>query len=334
MAKAKKAERGEILKIELLQKPALFRGLQPDELAKLAASSALQSFNDGEAVFCHGEEGDALYIVKKGAVRIVDPKTDPPTDIARFIEGELFGEMDLFEEAPRSFDALAEGTTELLVLPKPGLKFESLLSKETKLFSRILTRLLSQIANRIREANRLVSEKAPWLEELKHQLYYDKLTGLYNKTYFDEEFSREIQEHGEGAAFLAVKPDNFKLINDGYGHEAGDKVLSLLANTLAEQAAPDGQAFRLRGDELFIVLKNKNRAATLKLAREILASVKQINLAEMVGDWGLQLTVSLGIAFYPSESFTPAQVLDLAVKRMFLARQAGGDRLIGEEGDA
>ena len=334
MAKAKKAERDELLKIELLQRPALFKGLQPEELAKLSASSALQSFKDGESVFCHGEEGEALYIVKKGAVRIVDPKTDPPTDIARFIEGELFGELDLFEETPRSFDALAEGATQLLILPRPGLKFESLLAKEPELFSRILTRLLSQIANRIREANRLVSEKAPWVEELKRQLYYDKLTGLYNKTYFDEEFSREIQEQGAMVAFIAVKPDNFKLINDGYGHEAGDKALSLLAESLVKEAAPDGQVFRLGGDELFIVLKAKDWAAASRVAQNILRSVKEINLGEVVGNSGLRLTVSLGVACYPTERLTPAQVLELAVKRMFLARQAGGDRLTGEEGDA
>ncbi|HEQ72490.1 MAG TPA: cyclic nucleotide-binding domain-containing protein, partial [Spirochaetia bacterium] len=104
----------------LLERVSLFRELRPEELELIAAYSDLVHFSDGETIFTHGTNGESLYIVSGGAVRIIADGTGTGQDIARFIGGELFGELDLFEESVRTVDAVAEGRTDLLIFPRPG----------------------------------------------------------------------------------------------------------------------------------------------------------------------------------------------------------------------
>jgi CRP-like cAMP-binding protein len=244
-------------KKELLKRVSLFQKLKDEELSLVALYSSFSEFKDGETVFAAGTDGESLFVVKKGLVRIVAENEGELRDIARFIEGELFGELDLFEDTPRSAAALAETDTTLLVFPQPGLVFSSLLAQHPALFARILNKLLAQISVRIRETNTLLSEKTPWIDDLRKQLLYDKLTGLYNKSYLEDELKTELARWGGVTSLLAVKPDNFKLINDGYGHEAGDKALRLLAEAVKSGVGRDDIVVRFRGDEFIAILPKK-----------------------------------------------------------------------------
>src|SRR5208337_1651084 len=101
--------------------------------------------------------------------------------------------------------------------------------------------------------DRLISEKAPWIEDLKRQLLRDKLSGLYNRAYLEEELPRLVAA-GRPVSLLVVKPDNFKTINDTCGHEAGDKTLVLIAEALKSCLTEGDLGIRYRGDEYCAVL--------------------------------------------------------------------------------
>ena len=154
-------------KKDLLKRVALFRRLKEDELDLVVQYSGFSAYRDGEEIFAAGTNGESLFVVQRGSVRILAAKDGETRDIAQFIEGELFGELDLFEDALRANGAAAEGETVLLAFPRPGLEFTSLLKKHPSLFARILTKLIQQISQRLRETNKLVSEKTPWVDDLR-----------------------------------------------------------------------------------------------------------------------------------------------------------------------
>jgi diguanylate cyclase (GGDEF)-like protein len=314
-------------KRDLLKRVALFRKLKEDELDLVVQYSGFAAYRDGEQIFAPGTNGESLFVVRRGRVRILAEKEGESRDIAEFIEGELFGELDLFEDAPRANGAVAESETVLLAFPRPGLDFASLLKKHPALFARILTKLLAQISQRLRETNKLVSEKTPWIDDLRRQLLYDKLTGLYNKSYLEEDFRVELARSRQPTSLLAIKPDNFKVVNDGYGHEAGDKALRLLADTVKAGIGGEGVGVRYRGDELMAVLPRRGEPEARRVAEQLLIDIKAIDLEPVINAKGVVLTAAIGVASYPAHAAAADELVAKAVADMFEARRAGGDRV-------
>jgi len=174
----RKNVRGTAGKTALLKRASLFSQLSPDELTLIARYSGYRKFEPGQVIFPQGTHREELYLVKEGSVSIRRRGDDEAEqEIARFVDGEVFGEMDLLGTVPRSASAVADGAATLLVFPD-GIEFARLLDTHPDTFARVLRKLLGEIARRIRAIDRLMSEKTPWIEDLKRQLHRDRLTGL------------------------------------------------------------------------------------------------------------------------------------------------------------
>ena len=106
-------------KEEFLMQVPLFQALRSEDMKALFNSTRLREIKKGEVLFRKGSEGTALYIVKKGRVKIVLPsKVGDEVILAIFSEGDFFGEMALLDGMPRSADAVALEPSELLVLDR------------------------------------------------------------------------------------------------------------------------------------------------------------------------------------------------------------------------
>ena len=104
---------------DFLKQVPLFQSLRPEDMKLLSASVRTQSVKKGGALFHQGSEGTALYIIKKGSVKIVLPsRRGDEVILAIFSEGDFFGEMALLDGLPRSADAVALESCELLVLSR------------------------------------------------------------------------------------------------------------------------------------------------------------------------------------------------------------------------
>ena len=130
----------------------MFKGRKDSTLATLEAAMETRHFKAGEPLFSLGDQGDELFLVRRGAIRILLPLKDgPPRHLATFNQGNFFGEMAFLDGEPRSANAVAHTDTDLFVLSRA--QFETLAMVHKKLAIGLLTGLASTLAIRLRYSN-------------------------------------------------------------------------------------------------------------------------------------------------------------------------------------
>lgn len=321
-------------KLDLLSSVDLFSQLSQEDVSVLAEHAGFYEFDPGEYIFRAGTAERELFVIERGEVRIVKRGEDGrEIDLARFVAGESFGEQDFLSDAVRSASAVSEGASRVLVFPTRGTSFDELMMDHPQLFARMLHQFLVIVAGRIRSTNRLVGENSSWVQELRQQVFGDKLTGLYSKSYLDDELAGLLSRNRGEAGIMIVKPDNFKLINDTFGHEVGDHVLRILANRLKGLLEEAGIAVRFRGNEFAVVLPSTPADAVLAKAQEIREGLAQADLSPVTGDERVPLTFSVGLTVYPVHGSSGEELVKHAHQLVFQARDEGGDRVLTPHDD-
>jgi diguanylate cyclase (GGDEF)-like protein/PAS domain S-box-containing protein len=180
-----------------------------------------------------------------------------------------------------------------------------------------------------------VSEARALRERLAHQASHDPLTGLLNRREIELRLAQALDaaRRGAGGAFLYLDLDQFKVLNDGCGHAAGDALLVELGGVLRE-ALPTGAAIgRLGGDEFGVLLPSATPGQALRVAEALRARVAALRFT-----WDgrcHRLGASIGIAAVDAAAGRPADVLAAADTACFAAKDAGRDRVhAGAAGDA
>ena len=165
-----------------------------------------------------------------------------------------------------------------------------------------------------------ISERRRLEDELRHQAFHDSLTGLANRALFADRLSHALErrDHGEvGVLFFDV--DDFKLINDGLGHAAGDGLLMQVAQRLSELVRGGDTAARLGGDEFAVLLERTTQAEAVVVAERIVQSfVKPFDVA----GHSVIARASIGVALGHAGS-AAAEVLREADAAMYTAKGRG-----------
>ena len=149
----------------------------------------------------------------------------------------------------------------------------------------------------------------------------DPLTGLGNHRHFHERLQRELQtadEHGTPLTLCFVDIDDFKKINDRFGHPSGDRVLSQVAGRLRQ----GGEAFRLGGDEFALLFVDSDEAAALAAADSIVERIGALDL-DHIGN----VTVSAGLATFPVQGHGRDELIRLADSALYWAKEHGKNRV-------
>jgi diguanylate cyclase (GGDEF)-like protein len=169
--------------------------------------------------------------------------------------------------------------------------------------------------------------------ELHEQAVHDSLTKLFNRGYLNDALDREVhraQRHQHPISVLMIEIDDFKLFNDNFGHDAGDAVLQKVAALIQESTRRDDIACRFGGDEFTMILP----LTTLEMAQECAERLRESarHLTVFHEDRQLKnLTLSIGIAAYPSHGATGLLTLRAADKAMYRAKLAGKNRVMTAE---
>lgn len=153
---------------------------------------------------------------------------------------------------------------------------------------------------RLEHAEQKLAAHEQRIAQLEQQVTRDELTGLLNRRGFFDAFMTEMDRmkrgHSTGGLLILVDLDNFKMINDTYGHQAGDAALRLVGKTLAANSRAMDACARLGGDEFVLLLANTEREKSLARAQNL---IKQLNSLSLVW-YGAELPIraSLGLKDY------------------------------------
>ncbi len=166
--------------------------------------------------------------------------------------------------------------------------------------------------------------------ELSHLADFDSLTNLPNRRLFDDRMEQAFRRHarkGEGPiALLFIDINDFKPINDRFGHLYGDRVLQATADRLREEVRIGDTVSRWAGDEFALIIEDANRDLVDALIERL-----QRRIAKPLEVYGHQFTLStaIGSAFYPEEADSPASLLKLADQRMYEAKKNSKGKVTG-----
>lgn len=161
----------------------------------------------------------------------------------------------------------------------------------------------------------------------------DALTRLLNRKYLPVVLNKEVahaRQHGTGFAVLAIDVDNFKHINDSYGHDAGDLVLQQLAVVLSNNCRAGDYIFRLGGEEFFMLLVDIDQEDAEKAAQNVRQAVEDESF-RLSNDRALQVTVSVGLAMYNGHPDYQL-LMRRADDALYQAKHEGRNRVVLAEG--
>lgn len=170
-------------------------------------------------------------------------------------------------------------------------------------------------------------------EALQFQATRDPLTGLYNRRHFNETLEIEIAKADRLGAPLSVAAfdlDRFKSVNDQYGHESGDVVLTRFAALLKEKSRKSDAAFRIGGEEFVLLLPGTDVPGAVRCVENIRSSLEltQISLS---GAMTIKVTVSCGVAQLPEHGKDGKSLLRAADDALYKAKEQGRNRIVVAE---
>jgi diguanylate cyclase (GGDEF)-like protein len=165
---------------------------------------------------------------------------------------------------------------------------------------------------------------------VKHRIWLDPLTGIFNRRYFENQLSKELQrasryEHNLSVLFIDI--DQFKRINDEFGHQIGDHALEELAEILERSVRSVDVVARYGGDEFIVLLPETKKSYAKKTADRILKYIKhhdffkdKLNVKE--------LAVSIGVAGFPEDAGGTYELIKKADNALYQAKHEGGNQAV------
>lgn len=160
-------------------------------------------------------------------------------------------------------------------------------------------------------------------EELEKMVVTDHLTKLYSRNYLDEKLSSSMEEDGQGT-FILIDLDNFKYINDTFGHQVGDEVLIQVANIIEHNIRSSDVGARWGGEELAIYLPNVSLETGISIAERLVVKVSEQS--------NPRVTISCGVSYWKSDCFDTAHSLfSRADKALYVAKETGKNKVVIEE---
>ncbi len=164
-------------------------------------------------------------------------------------------------------------------------------------------------------------------KELQHLSLFDELTGLANRRNYDQTLETQFklaQRNKSPLSLIICDIDFFKLYNDEYGHQQGDKCLADVAQMIGSMAnRPTDLACRYGGEEFTVILPDTNLEGALKIAEKIRLAVYESGIEHKASRVADVITLSLGVSTYFGQLKSSEQLTNLADKALYQAKQKG-----------
>ena len=183
-----------------------------------------------------------------------------------------------------------------------------------------------ELAKRFGDAAALALDNAQIRQRLEHQAQTDPLTGLFNHRAFHERLRQALAEASRShdvISLLMLDIDDFKRVNDVYGHGAGDEILRSLADTLKDAVRATDVVYRLGGEEFAIVIASRSPESAEQLANRLVECVEATEF-----DPAGRITISVGLARGPEHAMNPRELIACAEAAMMTAKARGKNQIV------
>ncbi len=294
----------------ILASVPLFRKCTPEQLNALVQHASEQVYPSGHVVTRQGEPSENLWVLLSGRVRVVEATADGQAEmlLGELGKAEIFGELGILRDQPRSATVIAVDRTQCLVIRQRD--FMAVLQESPELANA----LLRIVAGRLYDADRKLARYAP-----------DPLTGLASRRAFHEQYRRlaaGARRRKNGLLLMTLDVVKLKSVNDGFGYALGDEVLRTVADALAESTRTTDVIARYGGDEFAVLLLD-----ALPKDVEIVAARVRDKLAALGVQRRLPVSVecSTGIAWTQSPPDTAEEFLREADRDMQEKKAARGE---------
>lgn len=181
----------------------------------------------------------------------------------------------------------------------------------------ILIKRLSRVSNQLEEE----------LARTTYSATHDAMSGLSNRAYFFQRLEdkiKEVRRNKESFIVMYLDLDDFKQINDTWGHHFGDSVIKEIARRIKSQAREGDLVARLGGDEFALVLHSA--AASINLSRFTQRLINSITEPVIIGSNKVQVTVSIGISMFPDNGSSAQELVNSADHSMYVSKKSGRNR--------
>jgi len=182
-------------------------------------------------------------------------------------------------------------------------------------------------------------EKRTELESMFHQYLYaaattDRMTQLFNRYYFIEQFKKQIaysKRYKKIFSILMIDIDDFKKVNDKYGHPVGDETLKFIAFKIMTSVRENDLACRYGGEEFAIILPETDSNGAHFVANRMRKAIESDTLA--MDEYTINVTISIGISSFPKDSKDWKKLIKIADERLYIAKKRGKNRVVAEDED-
>jgi len=176
---------------------------------------------------------------------------------------------------------------------------------------------------------RTLLEFKAYLDVCEEAAFTDHLTGLANRRRFERQLEREVarvERFEHPFTLLMLDIDNFKNLNDNFGHDAGDDAIRRLSRVLREGTRGIDLAARIGGEEFAVLLVETRKDVGFEVAERLRASIKSLEIPRAG-----HITASFGVAECPSDAQTAAEILKASDVALYEAKRNGRDQVVALE---
>jgi len=258
-----------------------------------------------------------LYDMTKEITRHFNEQEAFNIFIKKLKENVVIEECQLVEDASESFKGGIPGDQGVFVLKSKERKLGVLLYKGLEAQDKEKFAILAhQFA--------LALRRLKLYKDIETLAITDGLTGVYTRRYFIERFDEEIKRASlrkSSVAFLMIDADHFKMINDQHGHLTGDQVLKEISKIIQENVREIDIVGRFGGEEFCVVLPDTDMEGSRVVAERIRKSAEKRSIKAY--DNTVSVTLSIGIAIYPSDGKLLEEMMDKADWALYRAKSQG-----------
>jgi diguanylate cyclase (GGDEF)-like protein len=270
-----------------------------------------------------------LYVVLRGTLRVhheapgsrvsqlpFGQAVGPSASIVELMPGETVGELSVLKARPSVAHVVTATPARLLAIS------EAIFWRLVQASHEFAINLLVQLAQRMGENSRQLSESVAQRRILEREVTTDALTGLFNRRWLDQRLARFVERHrrnGTSLSVLMIDVDHFKRVNDEFGHAAGDALLVQVARTLLSCLRPTDMSARYGGEEIAVILPDTDLGGAMVAGERLRKAIAALKPEH---DPTRKVTVSIGVATFTQDD-TAQTLLARADGLLYRAKDRG-----------